>query len=415
MSDGLLATSPETVTVTDYDLDSRDKPYLCHPSGTRWAMKVFLVRTLLTERTGSAETKVRLRGKLLLLAASVVLSLLFVESFLCIFPYVALSTSQRRELAWRATHKTAERVLTRKWYSFDRYSPELGWELKPNLRTPGINSNSKGLRGTREYALEPPAGVRRVLCVGDSFMFGEKLTDEQTLPAQLEAILNREGRWEVLNLADHGYGTDQQWLRLEHLGFQYHADFVVLGFFEEDLGRNTHSFRDYAKPYFELAGERLILRNTPVPAPEELLSHPPEWPSCALRSWCALQLIAEQLARVSPWPGLEHTKAGKVTLAILDAMLQASRSRGLQFVVMIIPPRQLRPNPSKVEELLSKWAERTRTPLIDFREAYLRLPQEEQARLYAGHWTSYGAAVAAQVLAEKIRDLLLTAPVKSPL
>lgn len=82
MSDGLLATSPETVTVTDYDLDSRDKPYLCHPLGTRWAMKVFLVRTLLTERTGSGETKVRLRGKLLLLAASVVLSLLFVESFL---------------------------------------------------------------------------------------------------------------------------------------------------------------------------------------------------------------------------------------------------------------------------------------------------------------------------------------------
>jgi hypothetical protein len=102
-----------------------------------------------------------------------------------------------------------------------------------------------------------------------------------------------------------------------------------------------------------------------------------------------------------------------VTLAILDAMLQASRSRGRQVVLMIIPPRQLRPNPSKVEELLSNWAGRTRTPLIDLREAYLRLPQEEQARLYAGHWTAYGAAVAAQVLAEKIRDMLLT-PSESP-
>jgi hypothetical protein len=380
-------------------------------------MKVFLARILKfsTQPTRSTEGIARLRGKFLALATGVVLSLLFVESFLRTFPYVALSTSQRRELAWRETHKTAEQVLTRKWHSFDIYSPELGWELKPNLRTPGLNSNSKGLRGTQEYALEPPTGVRRVLCIGDSFMFGENLTDEQTLPAQLEAILNREGRWEVLNLANHGYGTDQQWLRLEHLGFQYHADFVVLGFFEEDLGRNFHSFRDYAKPYFELAGERLVLRNTPVPSPEELLSHSPEWPSCALRSWCALQLLAEHLARVSPWvPGLEHTKAGKVTLAILTAMLQASRSRGLQFVLMIIPPRQLQPNPSKVEVLLSKWAGRTGTPLIDLREAYLRLPQEEQARLYAGHWTAYGAAVAAQVLAEKIRDMQLTPSVKSP-
>ena len=372
-------------------------------------MKVLQARTFTFSRgrNRSAKKAVSLGRNLLTLAAGVVLGLLLLETVLRIFPYVALSTSQRRELAWRATHKTAEQVLTRKWYSFDRYSPELGWELMPNLRTPGLNSNSKGLRGTQEYALETPTSVRRVLCIGDSFMFGEKLTDEQTLPAQLEVILNREGRWEVLNLADHGYGTDQQWLRLEHLGFQYHADFVVLGFFEEDFGRNTHSFRDYAKPYFELAGERLILHNTPVPSPEELLSHPPEWPSCALRSWCALQLIAEYLARVSPWPGLEHTKAGKVTLAILDTMLQASRSRGLQFVLMIIPPRQLRPNPSKVEELLSKWAGRTGTPLIDLREAYLRLPQEEQARLYAGHWTAYGAAVAAQVLAEKIRDMLL--------
>ncbi len=380
-------------------------------------MKIFKARTFTfsTGRSRSAEKAVRLGGDLLTLAAVVVLSLLLLETFLRIFPNVALSTSQRRELAWRATHKTAEQVLTRKWYSFDRYSPELGWELKPNLRTPGLNSNSKGLRGTQEYALEPPPGVRRVLCIGDSFMFGEKLPDEQTLPAQLEAILNREGRWEVLNLADHGYGTDQQWLRLKDLGFQYHADVVVLGFFEADLGRNTHSFRDYAKPYFELAGERLILRNTPVPSPEELLSHPPEWPSCPLRSWCALQLIAERLTRVSPWPGLEHSKAGKVTLAILDAMLEASRSRGLQFVLMIIPPRPLQPNPSKVEELLSKWAERTRTPLIDLREAYLHLPREEQARLYAGHWTPYGAAVTAQVLAEKIRGMLRTPPVKSSL
>jgi len=238
-------------------------------------------------------------------------------------------------------------------------------------------------------------------------MFGENLSDEQALPAQLEALLNQNGRWEVLNLADHGYGTDQQWLRLQHLGFQYRADLVVVGFFEDDLSRNTLSFRDYAKPYFELEGQRLILRNTPVPSPEELLSHQPAWPSCVLRSWCALQILAQHWARVSPLgPPLEFTRAGTVTLAILDTMLQESRSHGLQLILMIIPPSKLQSSPSKVEVLLSKWADRTGTPLINLREAYLRLAQAERARLYSAHWTAYGAAVAAQVLAEKIRNVL---------
>jgi hypothetical protein len=287
------------------------------------------------------------------------------------------------------------------------YSSQLGWELKPNIRTPErINSNSKGMRGTREYLLVPPAGVRRVLCIGDSFVFGENLSDEQTLPAQLEAILNQEGSWEVLNLAQHGYGTDQQWLRLRQLGFQYHADLVVVGFFEDDLSRNTLSFRDYAKPYFELEGQRLILRNTPVPSPEELLSHPPRWPSCVLRSWCALKVIIQHWARVSPWVSLEYTRVGQVTLAILNAMLQESRSHGLQLMLMIIPPQQLPSSPSKVEMFLSDWAEKTGTPLLKLREAYLRLPQAERARLYTGHWTAYGATVSAQILAEEIRNTL---------
>jgi len=75
--------------------------------------------TFFTERTGSAEAKVRRRGNLLALAASMILSLLFVESFLRVFPYVALSASLRRELAWRKEHKTAEEILTRERYSFD--------------------------------------------------------------------------------------------------------------------------------------------------------------------------------------------------------------------------------------------------------------------------------------------------------
>src|ERR1043166_9290465 len=145
-----------------------------------------------------------LADNLLALLAGILLSFLLTKSRLRVFPNLALSASQRREIAWREAHNTTEQILTKKWHSFDRHSPELGWELKPNIRSPRLNSNSKGIRGTREYLLAPPDGARRVLCIGDSFMFGENLSDEQTLPAQLESILNKEGRWEVLNLAGQG-------------------------------------------------------------------------------------------------------------------------------------------------------------------------------------------------------------------
>ena len=44
--------------------------------------------------------------------------------------------------------------------------------------------NQLGFRG-REWALEKPAGMHRVLCVGDSFTFGEGVAENETLAAQL--------------------------------------------------------------------------------------------------------------------------------------------------------------------------------------------------------------------------------------
>jgi hypothetical protein len=222
-------------------------------------------------------------GNLSAYLVATVLSLVLLESLLWVSDIV-VPPSVSRELRWREKHKSDVPVVTQKL--FDRYSPQLGWELKPNIRSEDLTSNSVGLRGSREYDVKQPLGIQRILCVGDSFIFGENLTDGQTMPTQLEAILDQHGKWEVLNLGVHGYGTDQQWLRLEGLGFQYSADVVVLGFFEENFRRNVLSFRDYAKPYFELEDGQLVIRNSPVPSPEELLSREVRWPSCTLRILC---------------------------------------------------------------------------------------------------------------------------------
>src|SRR5438876_3754019 len=134
------------------------------------------------------------------------------------FPRLIASESFKRELKWRRT-RTPENVQLHNRLPF-AHSSQLGWELRPGVREDGLTTNSAGLRGQVEYAPERPAGVRRVIAVGDSFTFGVQVRDDETMPAQLEGALNRRGRWEVLNLAVPGYGTDQQWLRLQQVGFR---------------------------------------------------------------------------------------------------------------------------------------------------------------------------------------------------
>jgi hypothetical protein len=247
--------------------------------------------------------------------------------------------------------------------------------------------------------------VRRVLCVGDSFTFGEGLADDEAMPVQLEAELNRAGpgRWEVLNLGVHGYGTDQQWLRLQAIGFHYDDDVVVLGFFQGDLERNVMSFRDYAKPYFEVVDDRLVVRNVPVPSPEELLSR--RFPAPALYIASLVRWGPERLRLALSFGNLAETRAGRVTLHILDAMREAVLSRGVQFVVMIIP-RPISAHGSDTERMLHRWGARTGTPMVNLRTAYLRLPAVERDRLYDGHWTPYGAQVTARLLAAALRHHL---------
>src|SRR4029453_1764627 len=85
--------------------------------------------------------------------------------------------------------------------------------------------------------------------------------------AQLEAQLGRP----VLNGGVFGYGVDQMVLRGEQLldGIASASDVVILSVLPEDVLRCEFSYRYAWKPYFEIEGGRLALRNVPVPQPHE--------------------------------------------------------------------------------------------------------------------------------------------------
>ncbi len=162
------------------------------------------------------------------------------------------------------------------------HDPQIGYRYIANLNLtlprPGggkyhFQTNSLGLRSSREYAFKRRPGTMRIILCGDSMSGGQFVSNEQRMSEQLERGV---GGLEVINLSLEGSGTDQQLLLYESVGLQYEHDLVVLMPFLSNLRRNMVVAREAfdaktgskvlrGKPRFELVNGGLELRNVPVP------------------------------------------------------------------------------------------------------------------------------------------------------
>ncbi len=115
--------------------------------------------------------------------------------------------------------------------------PYLRYELVPNSKNPNISINSAGFRG-REYSLNKPTNTFRIIMLGDSETFSYMLKQDETLPAQLETLLNEKSahniNYEVLNFGVEGYCTLQELEMLKTRGLQYSPDLIILNYVLND-------------------------------------------------------------------------------------------------------------------------------------------------------------------------------------
>lgn len=115
-------------------------------------------------------------------------------------------------------------------------NPYLRYELIPKTESGKVSVNSAGFRG-REYSPAKPAGTFRVIMLGDSETLSLMLPLEDTLPAQLENLLNQKSggmRYEVLNFGVEGYNTFQELELLKAKGLEYNPDLVILNYVLND-------------------------------------------------------------------------------------------------------------------------------------------------------------------------------------
>jgi hypothetical protein len=162
---------------------------------------------------------------------------------------LALGTS---ELVLRHVH-----LRPTEWLSPDdeprrQPDPRLGWTWAP------ARTGRKTIGGrVIDYTIDP-AGYRvklvdapvdpeqpTILFTGESVMFGEGLRWEETIPAQVGAMMGMQ----TANLAVHGYGNDQAYLRLEtELPHFYRPVAVVSLFMTALFGRNLDQDRPHLAP-----------------------------------------------------------------------------------------------------------------------------------------------------------------------
>jgi len=166
--------------------------------------------------------------------------------------------------------RIGEELEPKPLYNFT--DPYRGWGGNPNAVSywngegehGEVRMNSAGFRDRERYRKKPANGLRIAL-VGDSFVEGLYLRDENTYGAVMEEKLKQcpalqDKEVEVLNFGAQGYGTAQELMTLRHHVWDYSPDMVILSFYAgNDLRNNYRPLEhDHLRPYFVYEDGELV-------------------------------------------------------------------------------------------------------------------------------------------------------------
>jgi lysophospholipase L1-like esterase len=134
-------------------------------------------------------------------------------------------------------------------YGWWRYDAHLWWRLPRSDAE--METNAQGLRNP-DFPIEKPAGVKRVINVGDSSAFGVFVPRTEAYAGKLETLLNEAddtAEWQVINAGVPGY-TSQQALRyLDNLR-PLQPD-AIIAYVGRNSGVRDSIVHDTEKPYIE--------------------------------------------------------------------------------------------------------------------------------------------------------------------
>lgn len=284
--------------------------------------------------------------------------------------------------------------------------PKIGYSATSNKWGTQVTILDYGVRSNGNNTVEktPP-----VLVVGDSFTFGDEVSDHETWPAILEQRLDKK----VINAGVFAYGVDQSYLRLKSLLPVYSPDAVVFSFILEDILRAEYSVAlGVQKPYFDIREGRLSRRNTPV---EEGTVQPPKsW----LHEVSGYSFVVHHIMmKLNPawwltgrrWSdGYTGISGGEITCLIFKELEQLAGQSGIGAVYILVQDTLKEPRPAlkaKADYALG-CVNQDVVKVIDLRTE-LAAVKEKDPDLYKSffksHMTEKGNAFVADTIAAAMR------------
>jgi SAM-dependent methyltransferase len=234
---------------------------------------------------------------------------------------------------------------------FCRFDRQLGWAPLENITavhngkraTSIVHQNQYGMRGPDDIQLNKTSGKKRVLVLGDSYVWGYGV-DQSKLFSAPEVHRTDE---EILNFGVSGYGTDQEYLLYLRNGKDFVVDEVVVAFTPyNDVANNLASEQySYLKPYFTLEGGQLVLHDNHVRKKQfNSIANALNRHSRVLNASSELlRKVEDALNPAKPKEFASETvtdrdRAGvDLTVAILKKLQEAVAAHHAEFYVIFIP------------------------------------------------------------------------------
>lgn len=322
------------------------------------------------------------------------------------------TTARLWKWEWRlANFLVAELRYVREAYPA-RYDAELGWIPRPGSWPEGalwgkkVTITADGLRSNgREQEQGDLPDSPLVIAAGDSFTFGDEVSDRETWPAALEQLLGTP----VINAGVFGYGFDQTCLRAKALIGKYAPDLVILSLISDDVRRCELSQRSGAgKPYFQIEEGRLQLHNQPVPPPTGLdLGTFKEVTGYSFFFYKLMRKAFPSYWLEGSLSRTVNTRGEEIACLLVRQMAGIANQRAIHLVLLI----QYEKNPSssslEVIARLLHCVRSERVQVVDLREdlmAIKRRDPKEYARLFTTHMTARGNQLVARALQEALRE-----------
>jgi hypothetical protein len=277
--------------------------------------------------------------------------------------------------------------------------------------------NQEGMRADRAYGYEKPAGVKRIVSLGDSFTIGYEVNAEDTFSSVLERELGAKGlSVEVLNCGVSGYSTAEEYLYLERELWKYHPDLVLVSYFPNDLVDNTRSglfglqggrLSAAADAYVPAGGLGDFLNTNPVFNWLSAYSDAFAFVKERATSLAKRRMVEENLQNVDASGSVEHRATAEesyqqaLAVALFEALYETTRAHGVPLVIQSIPEETR----NDLADLFPDFD--VNRPGVHFLSAKQVLePYRGKELLYWKrshfHWTPFSHRVSGKALAELI-------------